>query len=374
MGIRKVLSALLIAAALFTAGSSAWAKDAVVAGVTAISPANPIIVQNGNPYSQGTYAIGTIQLFYPVAAYQFTAGNFGSFQLDLSIKQGTSNPATQYPATLNLKQTGSANLELDPAIDSFLVTGPAWTGSTTVDINIPQSVALDPAFQVDGAELVANLQLVVPDRRFLDTVTTIQVHLILMHPSACLKVLNFVTDNGINNQINSIDVSKNSNNNRVSSSPTEPHYIVVVANTCSVDQCIDARFTIDSDFQLKSGQPVKTFSSSSIIEGFQDVGTFLASGPTADPQGTATCLTVANSCIQIPAGDSFLIKADFVIKNSATFPPPAQYTGFGARILNGGSTNNCADPGTLNSVADPNPISATLNAHCVDGSGKVSCP
>src|SRR5262245_19360106 len=159
MGIRKLFFASLIAAAFFATCSSGWGKDAVVGAVTPISPVNPIIVQNGNPYSQGTYAIGTIQLFYPIAAYQFTAGNFGSFQLDLSIKQGKSNPATQYPATLDLKQTGSANLELDPAIDTLIVTGPAWTASTTVDSNIPQSVANDPAFQVDEPELAGTLQM-----------------------------------------------------------------------------------------------------------------------------------------------------------------------------------------------------------------------
>ncbi|HLN98191.1 MAG TPA: hypothetical protein VK208_06990, partial [Pyrinomonadaceae bacterium] len=280
--IRKLVLASLVLATIFAMGPSAWAKDAAVAAVTA---PGAIVIQNGNHYAQGTNAIGTIQLFYTVVANQFAAGTFGSFTLDLSIKEGKANPATKYPLSLNLRQTGSANLILDPAIDSFPVGSSAFGGSTTVNINIPASVASDPAFQVDGAELVANLQLEVPGQRFLDTVTTIQVHLVLMHPGDvdCLIVRNFITDNGIAGEVNPLSVSKSSGSGNVSSVPTNPHYIVVAANTCSLDQCIDARFTLNSNFELKGTQAVKTFSSNSIIDEFLEAATFFGTSPTGDP-------------------------------------------------------------------------------------------
>ena len=89
---------------------------------------------------------------------------------------------------------------------------------------------------------------------------------------------------------------------------------------------------------------------------------------------TAQATTLCGSGgIPVTAGESFLIKADITIISNASFPPPAQYTGFDAALLNGGSTGNCTATGTLNSVADPNPISTELNVQCVGGAGKVSC-
>jgi hypothetical protein len=378
---RRFIFACLVFAAMFAVGGSASAKDAVVAEVTApMTPSNPIMIQNGTQYSLGTYAIGTIQLFYTVQGYQFAAGNFGYFTLDLSIQAGKSTPTTNYPVALSLKQTGSANLNLVPVTDSFNVVNASWHGSTRVDINIPTSVADNPTFQVDGAELVANLQMTVPNGSHLDTVTTIQVHLILAHPTACLKAYSFITDNGNTAEIDSIQISKNSNNHKVSSDPQNPHYIVVVTNTCSIAQCIDTRFALPSDFQLKGAQAVKTFSSNSLIETFSDVSNFFGAGPTAHPKGTSMCVTASASTlcgsggIPVLGGDSFLLKADFEIKTNATFPPPAQYTGFESTLLEGGSTGNCTVDGTLSSVADPNPISEALNAECVDDNGsEVSC-
>jgi hypothetical protein len=107
---RKFIFACFLFIAVSAVAASAWAKDAVVASITTpMTPSNPIIIQNGTQYSQGTYAIGTIQLFYTVPAYQFPAGNFGYFTLNLSIQSGKNTPTTNYPVVLSLKQTGSAN-------------------------------------------------------------------------------------------------------------------------------------------------------------------------------------------------------------------------------------------------------------------------
>jgi hypothetical protein len=62
---RKFIFGFYLCTAICAAAASAWAKDAAVAAVaTPLSPSNPIIIQNGTQYSQGTYAIGTIQLLY----------------------------------------------------------------------------------------------------------------------------------------------------------------------------------------------------------------------------------------------------------------------------------------------------------------------
>ena len=60
----------------------------------------------------------------------------------------------------------------------------------------------------------------------LDTVTTIQIHLILAHPTDCLKAYSFITNNDNAAQVDPIQVSKQSNNQKVSSNPQTPHYIV----------------------------------------------------------------------------------------------------------------------------------------------------
>ncbi|HEX7230930.1 MAG TPA: hypothetical protein VF452_11095 [Candidatus Binatia bacterium] len=378
--IGKFIFGVFISAVFCAGAASAWAKDAVVSAVsTPLSPPNPIIIQNGTQYSQGTYAIGTIQLFYTVPAYQFPAGNFGYFTLDLSIQGGKATPPTNYPVNLTLKQTGSANLDLDPVTENFNVDSVNWHGSTRVNINIPAAVASNPSFQVDGAELVGNLQMVTPSGSHLDTVTTIQIHLILTHPTDCLKAYSFITNNDNTAQVNPIQVSKQSNNHKVSSNPQNPHYILVITNTCSVAQCMDTRFGLNNDFELKGAQAVKTFSSNSLLDSFSQVSSFFSGSPIADPHGTSMCLTApattlcGSGGIPVLGGESYLIKADINIRSDASFPPPAKYTGFDANLLDGGSTNNCTVPGTLNSVADPNPISSELNAQCVSGSGKVSC-
>jgi hypothetical protein len=382
--VRTTRKRFIFACCLFLAISAvaplAWAKDAVMAAITSpITPPNPIIIQNGTQYSQGTYAIGTIQLFYTIQAYQFPAANFGYFTLDLSLQGGKTTPPTSYPVALSLKQTGSANLDLVPVTDSFNVDSVSWHGSTRVNINISSSVANNPSFQVDGSELVANLQMVTPNRSNLDTVTTIQIHLILAHPTDCLKAYSFITDNDNTAPVDPIQVSKQSNNLKVSSNPQNPHYILVITNTCSVSQCVDTRFGLNSDFELKGGQAVKTFSSNSLIDTFSGMSNYFSGKPVADPHGTSMCLTApaTTGCgsggIPILGGDSFLLKADIAIKSNASFPPPAQYTGFDAALLDGGSTSNCTVLGNLNSVADPNPISSELNAQCLDGSSKASC-
>src|SRR6476660_9160918 len=89
---------LALAAAILGLAASAWAKDAINASVSQpFTGQTPAVAVNGNPYSPGTYAVGTIQLFYTVNAYQFIAGPFASFQVNLQdVQMSTSGPMPSY--------------------------------------------------------------------------------------------------------------------------------------------------------------------------------------------------------------------------------------------------------------------------------------
>src|SRR6266498_1590475 len=94
---------------------SASASDAIQASVTPIGQPAPIVTYNGNPYSPGTYAVGTIQLFYTLTAFHFTAGPFATFRVNMVDAAGPGTAPT-YPVNLNLVQTGSHNLILTPVL------------------------------------------------------------------------------------------------------------------------------------------------------------------------------------------------------------------------------------------------------------------
>src|SRR3990170_3030379 len=95
--------AMLILLAL-SLPSPAAAKDAVQAAVPdplahpgLFSGHVPVaVMNNGNPLSNGTFAVGTIQLFYEIDKTEL--GTTNTFPLALSIKQGpTTGQQTAYP-------------------------------------------------------------------------------------------------------------------------------------------------------------------------------------------------------------------------------------------------------------------------------------
>src|SRR5450759_1365473 len=111
--------AITIITIVLALGLTCLAKDAIQASAASTNSPTPIITENGNPYSAGTYAIGTIQLWYTVNALQFPAGYFASFRLGMADVHYNSNPSTTYPVSLNLEQIGSTDLTVSPAPTSF---------------------------------------------------------------------------------------------------------------------------------------------------------------------------------------------------------------------------------------------------------------
>ena len=351
---------LLVLALSFSTLASA--KDAIKASVAPLGSPTPILQVNGNPYSAGTYAVGTIQLFYTVNAYQFTAGDFASFRLDMQDINMGANPATSYPVTLNLTQTGSANLVLTPVPASFSVTGVGWTGSSTVTISIPSFVPSTPSLNVDGTDLVGNLQLVTsPQGAHLDTVTTVQVHIKLVHPTACLRVFDFITDEEFNAILTSTVVNVNNKGKVNSTIPGQFSDNILVANTCSTSQSFDLLIGLDSSFDTNPHGNPGNATFTYLKTGYVDPSSFSISAfGSGTPQGERLCL----ASIVVPGGDTFLATVHMgIIRGmlASALPSSGTFT-FRAELDVAGSTSGCTNPsaGALNSMATPNPASATL--------------
>ena len=309
----KVRNTILGASALFMLGvniGTAAAGDAVKASATPNTPPTPLVMQNGTGLTPGTYAVGTIQLFYTVQAMQFPTGPFATFDLGLAIAAGKPNPATAYPAPLTVRQSGS-ELTLTPDTSSFLVSNAAWTGSTRVTISIPDGVSNN-----DGTDLVGNLQLEAGGQSHLDTVTTVQVHIKLVHPTSCLKMYVFVTDENFTQVVTSATVNLTPHGKLSATNPGQFSENVLVVNTCAASETFDARVTLDSRFKTNpSGNPgnaVFTFSTA----GEQDPSTFnlLAFG-TGTGQGQL--LQVTN--VTVNAGDMFLMTVHLGIDKDQTW-------------------------------------------------------
>jgi hypothetical protein len=291
----------LFAAAIALAvliGAPVYAGDAVKASIQIPSGQPvPIVTENGNAYSQGTYAVGTVQLLYTVNAYQFPVGSFASFELSMAIGPYKTNPATSYPAAVRLDQIGGTNVVLTPGTTLFSAGGTSWTETTRVEISISEGVP-----DADGTTLVGNLRIAANNH--LDTVTNVQVKILLVHPTVCVRFYHFLTDEAFAEIITATGVNVNPKGKVTSTNPygqLSDNFLVV--NTCAADQTFDLGMALDPWFATNpSGNPgnaVFTYSKA----GASDPDTFsiLAFGA-GTPQGQSLCL----QNIMVGAGDAFL--------------------------------------------------------------------
>jgi hypothetical protein len=346
---KNVVRTLILGAAaclVFAASSgTAWAKtyDQVQATVQNLSDqVLPLKVNGTTP--------GTIQLWYTVNAFAFTSGVVAEFGLDLAVVAGDRD-ATSYSDTLTLYQTGSQNLVLEPATPYFTVTGSSWTGSTRVTISIPPDVPGDPKLNVDGTDLVGNLQMKAePSNYHLSTPTTVQVHIKLIHPTACLKVYDFLTREDDSTIVTAASVTVKKSMVRTTQ-PGQFSDDILVANLCPVPQSFDLQVSLDPTFQTNPhdnpGNAVFTYFTSGEV----DPTTFaLSSFGTGTPQGQQLCL----GNVTVPANETFLATIHSDMRKGIA-PPPSSAT-FSASLYMAGS--GC--PGTLDSLATPNPASTAL--------------
>jgi hypothetical protein len=342
---------------LFAAACAA--KDAIQASVTPVSGPAPIVVVNGNPYSNGTFAAGTIRLTYTINAFQFpTVTDIARFQVGLSDVHYSANPETTYSGlALSLTQTGSPNVLLSANPATFHPTGSGWSATSLVSISVPASVASNPTLNVDGAELIANLQLVTtPQGAQLDTVTTIQVHLMLVHPTSCLRVFNFITDETFTTTVTATEVNVAGQPPSVKSTNPFGQFSdnVLVVNTCGTPQNFSVGTTLDTAFETSPkgnpGNAVFTYTKN----GYTSPATLnLASFGTGTAQGQQLCLTG----ISLAAGDSFLETVHMAIKKgiSPSLLPSSGAFGFSARVYAGSACS-----GNLLTNATTNPATTAL--------------
>ena len=323
--------------------SSAAAGDDVQVTVTSVGSPAPTLKINGNATTQGT-----IQLYYTVTDFAFPIGPFAQFAIDMKDVHLSGQNNARYPATLTLEQNGSENVQLTPDQSSFSITGLGWTASTTVQIDIPAGVP-----NADFTELVGNLNLSVPGPNHVGTPTTIQVHILLVHPTACVKVYNFVTDADFNDILTSADVNINRGSVK-SSQPGQFADNVLIANTCSVAESFDVQIALDTRFETNPknnpGNAVFTYATSGEV----DPSTFaILSFGTGQGQGQNLCL----QNVTVPPHTSFLASVHSqVIKGMDAATLGSSPFSFGAALRTAGT--NCT--GSLDTIASPNPVSTTL--------------
>jgi hypothetical protein len=356
----KLAGASLVLSGVLFGAATASASDAIQAGVSI--PADqpvPVVTENGTGYTPGTYAVGVIHLDYTYVGTTFPSGPFATFNLNLGVYATGKGQPTSYPVTLKLTDLGSTNVTLSPASSPLQVLGLAWTASVPVSISIPSEVAANPVLNVDGTVLVGNLKLDAGNDA--KTVTNVQVKITLVHPTACLKVYDFITDADLTNTITSTEVGVNKRGKVTSTNPYGSlSENLMIVNTCSTPETLDANILLDPAFVTQpnnnAGNAVFTFGTSGEI----DPSTFsIASFGAGSPQGQNLCLTN----VSVPAGSTFLATVHMNIANgtAATVLPgggtgSGTFSGFGAALYTPGS----ACSGDLNSIANPNPVWAPL--------------
>ncbi len=313
------------------------------------------MTENGQGYTPGTYAVGTIHLDYTVVGTSFPAGAFAAFQLNLS-DVFTSGRTPSYPTLLSVSQNGADKVVLTPANSPVSVSGIGWASSMLVTVSISPDVANDPDLDDDGDVIVGKLQLQADDQH-LKTTTDVLVKIRLVHPTACLKVYDFITDASLANTLTTTEVNVNSRGKVTSTNPYGSlSQNVMVVNTCAVSESFDLRVTLDSWFSThpanNPGNAVFTFST----DGEVDPSTFnLGAFGLGTGQGQNLCL----QNVSVPGGSTYLATVHMSLNNglpATDLPVSGIFSGFGAALTEAGAS--CA--GALVTGVTPNPISAPL--------------
>ena len=328
----RLTTALCLASLVFGV-SRADAKDALQAAVSIpTGQPVPLMAENGNGYTPGTYAVGTIILNYTYVGTSFPAGMFAAFDLNLKIYDAGSKNEPVYPVLLTLEDIGSKHLDLWPAMSSVSMTGLGWSQTNQVVINIPSSVATNPEFMADGAQIVGNLRMTTPGGSGVDTVTNVLVKITLVHPAGpCLKVYSFVTAAGPGETLTTTEVNVNNNGKVTSTNPGSMSSNAMVVNTCGFDITFDIKMTLDSSFSAQGANAVRTFiTGAELDETTFDIDAF----GDGTPAGQQLCLQSAT----VPDGSTFLdtVHMQIINKMPASDLPDGSFT-FSAALYNPGT-------------------------------------
>jgi hypothetical protein len=292
-----------------------------------------------------------------VNASQFATGFFAAFDLEWLItagRQPTNYGSSGVPFELRQDQEGG-HVELWPDPNAFTLTHAGQQGTSTVYITIVNDKDGNPPPSVDGTDLVGNLKLDAGSA--VGSVTNVQVHIRLVHPSSCLSVYTFVTDQEFTGILSTTNVKVGESGAKkdkvVSSNPGQFSDNVLIVNACGADQTFDLKVDPDPSFVINSnGNPVVAYTAA----GEFDTSTFgaLFGGTSTNHQ--------QNLCLQnvtVPFGATLLVTVHSEVQKDAlasTLPADSSFD-FAAALfetVNGG----CA--GSLNSLAAPNAATFVL--------------
>jgi hypothetical protein len=254
------INAVVLSAAILGFSDIACAKEALK--VSVVPSAAFTFDTFGNPLSSGTYAVGTIKIYMIVVGTTWPA-TLPSVTLDLAVEKRKEKPATRYPVPIRLRDVG-AGLQLTPVLAEFDVDNADWKGQSIVGVSVPQKIIDDPAMNADGTVLVGNLQTDTTARKSkFDTVTTVKIHTMLVHPSElCLKTATFVTNPPLNRNLSSSSDGlnftwgyKTTGQGTTFEYTVDPSQIrdnIIIVNTCITEQYYDAKIGLPTGFQKKS--------------------------------------------------------------------------------------------------------------------------
>jgi hypothetical protein len=237
---------------------------------------------------------------------------------------------------------------LTPAQSVFQVSGLSWAGSTNVEISIPAGVP-----NLDGTDLVGNLSMNIPGPNKVGTPTNVQVHIRLVHPTACLKAYDFITDADFSSMVTSTNVNVH-NGTVKSSQPGQFADNVLIVNTCQTNESIDLGIQLDSRWETNPnsnpGNAVFTYSTAGEINPI----TFnITAFGTGTPHGQSLCLQNVN----VAAGTTFMASVHSqVIKGLST-----ANLGTSPFVLSASARHpNTSCTGNLDPLVVPNGVSVNL--------------
>jgi hypothetical protein len=345
---------LILVAGLLLASmnGTAFAKDSLSVTVTNATQ-SPAIVNNGQ-------AVGTIQLFYHVAADEFPMGFFATFDVDWTI--GTGSRATNYGTGVTfdlIQDQQGGNVDLQAFPNTFTLTHLGQTGTSTISVFIAPDKDGNWPSNADGTTLVGNLKLDAGSS--VGSVTNIQVHIVLAKPSHCLKVYNFVTDQDFNLGILSttnINVHTSGSKKGLvkTSQPGQFSDNVLIANVCATDHSFNLGIDLDSSFSTSPagnpGNAVMTYTAAGEFD-TSDFGALMSTTGIANRQS----LCLLN--VTVGAGESFLATVHSKVKDdlSQSDLPADRTFDFSAALYDAANAGCTEAPEAL---ASPNPATFTL--------------
>ena len=351
--------------ALLGAVGAAQAKDAVRALIT--DSDGGVVTQNGAFQTPGTYAIGTIKIDYFVAGYQFPADWTRTLEMCLDTLPNGSRPLTTYPANVYVRQVGTPNVSAVASPDTVTFDNADQEHCIKVDVSVPASVASDPVFQEDGTELVANLQISTDASTKLDTVTTVQLHITLLHPTACVRAIHFVSNHDFTSNLGEagISVSYNRANARLTSGPVDLQHLLALVNVCDQDVRVDIGTTYNENFELFRSNAVRT---TSINQEFSDPSALLLYGLDWNDLNDVSPVSSCLQDVTVPANQAFILSERTRIRSGGHFP--GDYAASIGRGITGWSYDGFAFAAHLAGSA----CSAALSSDVEPNLGAASVP